>query len=69
MRIEIGYDIVFECPTPVAMILILNVHPSRQKDLETAAPITFDPPIPSRQFTDRFGNVGIRLVAPRGRSG
>ena len=67
MRIEIGYDIVFECPTPVAMILILNVHPSRQRDLETAAPITCDPPIPSRQFTDRFGNVGIRLVAPRGR--
>jgi transglutaminase-like putative cysteine protease len=67
MRIEIGYEMVFECPVPVAMVLMLNVHPSRQGDLETAASITFDPPIPSRPFNDRFGNVGTRLVAPRGR--
>lgn len=67
MRIEIGYDIVFEAPAAVPMVLMLDVHPSRKSDLEVAEAAIFDPLIPSRSFIDRFGNRGTRLVAPEGR--
>jgi transglutaminase-like putative cysteine protease len=67
MRIEIGYDIAFDSPTAVPMVLMLNVHPSRENDIEVAEPVIFDPLIPSRSFIDRFGNRGARLVAPEGR--
>ncbi|HTW53946.1 MAG TPA: transglutaminase family protein [Stellaceae bacterium] len=67
MRIEIGYDIAFEAPAAVPMLLMLKVHPSREGDLEASDAAIFDPPIPSRSFIDRFGNRGTRLVAPAGR--
>jgi hypothetical protein len=69
MRIMIGYDIVFESPAATAMNLMLSVHPSRHRDLESPLAITFDPPIPARRFTDHFGNICIRIVAPQGRLG
>ena len=33
MFIRLGYDIEFEIPAPVAMVSMLNVHPSRIADL------------------------------------
>ncbi|MGE0604805.1 MAG: transglutaminase family protein, partial [Xanthobacteraceae bacterium] len=30
MQIKIGFDIVYECTQPTPMVLMLNVHPSRQ---------------------------------------
>ena len=33
MLIRLGYDIQFEVPAPVAMVALLNVHPSRVHDL------------------------------------
>ena len=29
MRIKIGYDLLFDVPAPVSMMLMLYVHPSR----------------------------------------
>jgi hypothetical protein len=33
MIIRLGYDIQFQVPTSVAMVALLNVHPSRAQDL------------------------------------
>jgi|HubBroStandDraft_6_1064221.scaffolds.fasta_scaffold3821412_1 hypothetical protein len=66
MRIEIGYDIAFEAPAAVPMVLMLDVHPIREPDLEVAEAAIFEPLVPSRRFSDRFGNRATRLVAPEG---
>jgi transglutaminase-like putative cysteine protease len=48
------------------MLLMLSVHPSRFDDLLTPQLISFDPPTPSRDYRDRFGNVCTRLVVSPG---
>ena len=66
MRIEAGYDIAFNCPQQVPMVLMLSVHPSRQNDLLTEHRIKFSPSVASRNYVDAFGNLCTRLVAPPG---
>ena len=66
MIIKIGFDIQFELPAPTPMILMLNVHPSRQADLRTAENIVVEPDIPITQFTDLYGNRCARVHAPAG---
>src|SRR5437660_841150 len=48
------------------MLLVLSVHPSRQRDLLTPHGIVFDPPIASTDYHDAFGNICTRIVAPAG---
>ena len=67
MQIRAGYDIEFECPLPTPMLLALSIHPSRLADLSTPHVISFDPPIPSSNYEDGFGNICTRIVAPMGR--
>jgi transglutaminase-like putative cysteine protease len=67
MKINAGYQIAFECQQPTAMLLMLNVHPSRLPDLITPDHIKCDPPIEKRQYRDAFGNICTRLLAPAGR--
>jgi transglutaminase-like putative cysteine protease len=67
MQIRAGYEIVYECPQPTPMILMLTVHPSRQPDLTTPHRIMFDPPVTARDYLDSFGNACTRIVAPAGR--
>ena len=43
MRIRAGYDISYDCPAPTPMLLLLNVHPSRVADMETADVIHTEP--------------------------
>ena len=66
MRIEAGYEIVFNCQQEVPLLLMLSVHPSRETDLLTAHRLDFTPQIASRDYRDVFGNVCTRLVAPPG---
>ncbi|MBV8889816.1 MAG: transglutaminase family protein [Alphaproteobacteria bacterium] len=66
MNIRIGYDIAYDCPQPVPMLLMLSVHPSRLPDMQTPHRIAFDPPVEASEFRDGFGNICSRLVAPGG---
>jgi transglutaminase-like putative cysteine protease len=66
VRIRAGYDIAFQCPQAVPMILMLSVHPSRQSDLLSDHAIRFSPGVNSRDYRDAFGNICTRLVAPAG---
>ncbi|KAB1074029.1 transglutaminase-like domain-containing protein [Methylobacterium planeticum] len=67
MLIRTGYSIAFDTLGPIPMNLMLSVHPSRTGDLVTPDTISIDPPVPTSQYLDDFGNVCTRLVAPGGR--
>ena len=48
-------------------MLLLSVHPSREKDLLTPQRIELSPGIKARQGLDPFGNIWTRFLAPAGR--
>jgi len=66
VKITIGFDIEFDLPAPTPMILMLYVHPSRQKDLLAEQTIVVEPAIPLTEFTDLYGNRCARIFAPAG---
>lgn len=66
MWIRLGYELIYECPKPTPMILMLNVHYSRVSDLVTADHIITNPPIPITAYRDGFGNWCSRIVVPHG---
>ena len=67
MRIRAGFQITYDCPAPVPMMLILSVHPSRRDDLETPDWLQTNPQVDVRQYLDGFGNICSRVLAPQGR--
>ena len=67
MRIRTGFEITYDCPAPVPMLLTLSVHPSRRDDLETPDWIATNPMVDVRQYIDGFGNICSRVLAPAGR--
>ena len=67
MIIRAGYDIAFECSQEVPMVLLLSVHPSRQKDLLSEHKLEVSPRVIARNGLDPFGNIWTRFVAPAGR--
>src|SRR3954468_17069519 len=66
MEIRTGFEIAYDCPQRTPMLLVLNVHPSRHGDLDAPERLAFDPPIPSSEYRDGFGNRCTRMVAPAG---
>ena len=67
MQIRAGYELVYDCPQPTPMLLMLSVHPSRSGDLLTPHEMSFDPPIDATHYRDGFDNICTRIVAPSGR--
>jgi len=67
MRITTGFEIVYDCPAPVPMLLMLSVHPSRRDDLETPDWLRTEPALDVRQYLDAYGNICSRVLAPAGR--
>jgi transglutaminase-like putative cysteine protease len=66
MYIRIGYEIVYDCPQPTFMVLMLNVHYSRVGDLLRPDHIVTSSSVPLRGYRDLFGNWCTRMVAPPG---
>ena len=66
MLIKIGFDIEFELRGPTPMVLMLFVHPSREKDLRRAQELHVEPDLPVSYYTDLFGNRCARILAPAG---
>ena len=66
MKIRVGYELVYECPQPTPMILMLNVHYSRVSDLVAPDHLVTDPALPIAVYRDSFGNWCSRIVAPAG---
>ncbi len=63
---RIGYDIRFNVPSPVAMLTLLSVHPSKMADLRAPDNLCVEPSVPIDNFLDSFGNRCNRFVAPQG---
>ncbi len=65
MKIRFGYELVYECPQPTPMLLMLNVHYSRVSDLVSPDHLVISPSVPISAYRDPFGNWCSRIVAPQ----
>jgi transglutaminase-like putative cysteine protease len=66
MRIRFGYEILYQCPQPTPMILMLNVHFTRVSDIVVPDHLITTPSIPITAYRDAFGNWCSRIMAPPG---
>ena len=66
MMLRLGYDIQFDITSPVAMVALLNVHPSRAVNLRAPDEVRVEPETQAESFIDNFGNRCIRFVARPG---
>jgi transglutaminase-like putative cysteine protease len=66
MLIRLAYDLQFQIPYPVAMVVLLNVHPSRVQDLLEPDDVQTEPKLDVSTYIDSFGNRCARFVAPPG---
>ena len=66
MQINIGYELIYDCPQPTPMILTLNVHYTRVSDIIVPDHLIAEPPVPITAYRDGFGNWCSRIVAPKG---
>jgi transglutaminase-like putative cysteine protease len=67
MQINIGFEMIYDCPQPTPMLFTLHVHDTRAADLVNRDDLVFEPPVPIAEYRDSFGNRCTRLVAPAGR--
>jgi transglutaminase-like putative cysteine protease len=66
MLIRLGYDIHFETAIQVPIVAMLNVHPSRTKDLLEPDQVRAEPEVEVSEYSDTFGNLCCRVLAPQG---
>ena len=66
MIIQFGYEITVECALPTPMVCQLDVHPSLEANIRSVLPFKTVPQIPSSTYSDVFGNICRRFVAPVG---
>jgi len=66
MRIQLGYTIELDVSEPMAVVAVLNVHPSRVKDLLAPDEVQILPHVQSESYFDSFGNRCVRFLAPKG---
>jgi len=67
IHLQVGFELRYDCPQPVPMILLVNMHFSRAADIVVPDRLTTDPVIPVTAYRDGFGNWCSRLIAPTGR--
>ncbi len=67
MLIRLGYDIEFSVSQPVAMVAMLSVHPSRERDLREPDELHVEPSVKIESYLDHFGNRCARFLAPVGK--
>jgi transglutaminase-like putative cysteine protease len=67
LDIRVGYELIYDCPQPTPMMLVLNIHYSRSADIVVPDHVSTSPPIALSPYRDGFGNWCTRLVAPQGR--
>ncbi len=66
MLIRIGYDIELAVATPMALIYLLHVHPSRRDDLIKPENVQVSGGLTPEEYVDSFGNHCGRINVPRG---
>jgi transglutaminase-like putative cysteine protease len=66
MRIRLGYTLELDISRPMALITVLNVHPSRVPDLLEPDELQIFPEVGGEKFTDPFGNTCVRFQVGQG---
>jgi len=66
MLIRMGYDIELEISQQMAVIALLNVHPSRVSGLVEPDDFQISQPVPREEYFDSFGNKCTRILAQAG---
>ena len=66
LQIRVGFEMVYECPAPTPMILLLNIHHAHAADLMRPDILVTEPVVPINAYRDLFGNWCSRIVAPAG---
>ena len=46
MKLRVGYELIYDCPQPTPMILMLHIHHTRAPDIIIADQVTTDPTVP-----------------------
>jgi transglutaminase-like putative cysteine protease len=67
VKIQIGYEFIYDFPQATPVILTTNVHYSRASDVILPDHLTVEPSVPITAYRDGFGNWCNRVVAPPGR--
>jgi len=68
LKIRVGFELVYDCPQPTPMILMLHIHPSRDADLLSPDILHTNPSIPVGDYVDGFGNRCSRAILPPGQT-
>ncbi|RWC26356.1 MAG: transglutaminase family protein [Mesorhizobium sp.] len=66
MLIRLGYEIAIECPQPVPVISLLDIHRDRRHDIKRQTKVLTSPNVASTVYEDGFGNACRRFMAPEG---
>jgi transglutaminase-like putative cysteine protease len=66
MKIRCGYEISYDVRHPSPMMLCLNVHPDRTRDLLGPDEVAFDRSVRPSEYRDVFGNRCQRILAQPG---
>ena len=67
MQLRAGYEFIYNFPQPTPIILVVNIHESRARDIIVNDRLTAEPATPITTYRDAFGNQCTRLLAPAGR--
>ena len=67
MKIRVGYELIYDCPQPTPMVLMLNIHHTRAGDIVVPDRMIAEPFVPMTSYRDGFGNWCTRILAPAGR--
>ena len=67
IKIQLGCHLSFDLPAPTPMILLLNIHPTRVRDLDQPDHLTTILPVAVETYADTFNNRCARVIAPAGR--
>ena len=66
MLIRLGYEIAIACDQATPVISLLEIHSDRQPDIKQQTRVLTSPSVSSQTYTDLYGNVCRRLIAPPG---
>ena len=66
MLIRAGCELIYQCPQPTPMILMLNIHFTRVSDIVRPDHLLTVPSLPISSYRDSYGNWCSRIVAPAG---
>jgi transglutaminase-like putative cysteine protease len=66
MKIRAGYELIYDCPAPVEMLMMVHVHSSRLPDLLTPEDVRFSGATVARYYQDRYGNLCSLIQAEPG---